>query len=204
MLTHDDVLDEFRAAGALLEGHFILSSGLHSSRYLQCARVLMDPQARRAALRFAGGDGQVEGAVKRASISSLRQPWGASSSATKWAGSWACPRSSSSGWTASWCCAAASPSTKGRTGADGGGHRHDRPVVARVHRWDRGRGWRDGRRCLPCRPVGRQGRSRRAARSADRSSKSRPMPPAICRRSWPPSPQSSPGAGGSNDRRPRQ
>ena len=46
MLTHDQVLDEFRAAGALLEGHFILSSGLHSNRYLQCARVLMD--ARRA------------------------------------------------------------------------------------------------------------------------------------------------------------
>jgi orotate phosphoribosyltransferase len=44
MLTHDDVLDEFRTAGALLEGHFILSSGLHSNRYLQCARVLMDPQ----------------------------------------------------------------------------------------------------------------------------------------------------------------
>jgi orotate phosphoribosyltransferase len=43
MLSHDDVLNEFRAAGALLEGHFILSSGLHSSRYLQCARVLMDP-----------------------------------------------------------------------------------------------------------------------------------------------------------------
>jgi orotate phosphoribosyltransferase len=46
-MTQDEVLDEFRAAGALLEGHFILSSGLHSSRYLQCARVLMD--ARRAA-----------------------------------------------------------------------------------------------------------------------------------------------------------
>lgn len=46
-MTDDDVLAEFRAADALLEGHFILSSGLHSSRYLQCARVLMDP--RRAA-----------------------------------------------------------------------------------------------------------------------------------------------------------
>jgi orotate phosphoribosyltransferase len=42
MLSHDEVLVEFLAAGALLEGHFILSSGLHSSRYLQCARVLMD------------------------------------------------------------------------------------------------------------------------------------------------------------------
>jgi orotate phosphoribosyltransferase len=44
MLTQAQVLDEFRAAGALLEGHFILSSGLRSSRYLQCARVLMDPK----------------------------------------------------------------------------------------------------------------------------------------------------------------
>ena len=42
-MTDDDVLDDFRAAEALLEGHFILSSGLHSSRYLQCARVLADP-----------------------------------------------------------------------------------------------------------------------------------------------------------------
>ena len=38
----DQVLDEFRDAEALLEGHFILSSGLHSRTYLQCARVLMD------------------------------------------------------------------------------------------------------------------------------------------------------------------
>ncbi len=44
MLSHDQVLNEFREAGALLEGHFVLSSGLHSARYLQCARVLMDPK----------------------------------------------------------------------------------------------------------------------------------------------------------------
>jgi orotate phosphoribosyltransferase len=42
-MTDQEVLEEFRAAGALLEGHFILSSGLRSSRYLQCARLLMDP-----------------------------------------------------------------------------------------------------------------------------------------------------------------
>lgn len=42
-MTEDEILAEFRAAGALLEGHFILSSGLHSPRYLQCARVLMNP-----------------------------------------------------------------------------------------------------------------------------------------------------------------
>ena len=41
-MTDDEILNEFRAAEALLEGHFILSSGLRSPRYLQCARVLMD------------------------------------------------------------------------------------------------------------------------------------------------------------------
>ncbi len=42
-MTEDEVIAEFRAADALLEGHFILSSGLRSPRYLQCARVLMSP-----------------------------------------------------------------------------------------------------------------------------------------------------------------
>ena len=41
-MTDEEILAEFRAADALLEGHFILSSGLRSPRYLQCARVLMD------------------------------------------------------------------------------------------------------------------------------------------------------------------
>jgi orotate phosphoribosyltransferase len=39
----DDLLRVFRERQALLEGHFLLTSGLHSPRYLQCARVLMDP-----------------------------------------------------------------------------------------------------------------------------------------------------------------
>jgi orotate phosphoribosyltransferase len=43
-MTDDEILQEFRAAEALLEGHFILSSGLRSPRYLQCARLLMDPR----------------------------------------------------------------------------------------------------------------------------------------------------------------
>jgi orotate phosphoribosyltransferase len=41
-VTEDQVLSEFRASGALLEGHFKLSSGRHSGHYLQCARVLMN------------------------------------------------------------------------------------------------------------------------------------------------------------------
>lgn len=42
-MTQDDVLAEFRAAGALLEGHFILSSGLHSPVFFQKNAVFMDP-----------------------------------------------------------------------------------------------------------------------------------------------------------------
>jgi orotate phosphoribosyltransferase len=54
-LSDAEVLAEFHAADALLEGHFILSSGLHSPRYLQCARVLMDPaRAARLAQALAG------------------------------------------------------------------------------------------------------------------------------------------------------
>lgn len=43
-MTDEEVLAEFRAAGALLEGHFILSSGRRSGNYLQCARVLMNAE----------------------------------------------------------------------------------------------------------------------------------------------------------------
>lgn len=42
-MTSEDLLRVFQERGALLEGHFLLSSGLHSRHYLQCARVLMDP-----------------------------------------------------------------------------------------------------------------------------------------------------------------
>ncbi len=64
-MTDDDVLAEFRAADALLEGHFLLSSGRHSPRYLQCARVLMDPRrgARLAAALVARLPAEVRSAV---------------------------------------------------------------------------------------------------------------------------------------------
>ena len=54
MMSDEQILAEFRAADALLEGHFILSSGLRSPKYLQCARVLMDPaRAERLATELA-------------------------------------------------------------------------------------------------------------------------------------------------------
>jgi orotate phosphoribosyltransferase len=42
-VTRDELLDRFRRSGALLDGHFRLSSGLHSTGYLQCALVLQHP-----------------------------------------------------------------------------------------------------------------------------------------------------------------
>ena len=43
-MNDQEIMGEFEAAEAILRGHFILSSGLHSDTYLQCARVLMDPK----------------------------------------------------------------------------------------------------------------------------------------------------------------
>jgi orotate phosphoribosyltransferase len=43
-MTENELLDIFRKHSALLEGHFILSSGLHSDRYVQCAQVLQHPE----------------------------------------------------------------------------------------------------------------------------------------------------------------
>ncbi|HKP72331.1 MAG TPA: orotate phosphoribosyltransferase [Pyrinomonadaceae bacterium] len=55
----EEVIERFRRTGALLEGHFILTSGLHSPNYLQCALVLQHPAeaeafARAIAAEFAG------------------------------------------------------------------------------------------------------------------------------------------------------
>ncbi len=58
-MRQDEVIARFKRTGALLEGHFILTSGLHSPNYLQCALVLQYPAeaeafGRAIAERFAG------------------------------------------------------------------------------------------------------------------------------------------------------
>jgi orotate phosphoribosyltransferase len=63
-LNADQVINEFRKTGALLEGHFQLTSGLHSTVYLQCALVLQYPQKAAAfgeaiATQFAGQEIQL-------------------------------------------------------------------------------------------------------------------------------------------------
>ena len=45
MLSYDESLKILKDTKALLEGHFILSSGLHSKQYIQCAKLLSDPKA---------------------------------------------------------------------------------------------------------------------------------------------------------------
>ena len=47
----DEVVERFRRTGALLEGHFVLTSGLHSTHYLQCALVLQYPSEAEALAR---------------------------------------------------------------------------------------------------------------------------------------------------------
>jgi orotate phosphoribosyltransferase len=54
-MTRDDVLDLFRRSGALLDGHFRLTSGLHSTGYLQCALVLQYPSDAEALGRALAG-----------------------------------------------------------------------------------------------------------------------------------------------------
>ena len=44
MLSHKKSLDILKKTNALLEGHFVLSSGLHSSKYIQCAKLLSQPK----------------------------------------------------------------------------------------------------------------------------------------------------------------
>jgi orotate phosphoribosyltransferase len=53
-MTRDELLELYRRSGALLEGHFRLTSGLHSPGYLQCALVLQHPQHAEALGRAIG------------------------------------------------------------------------------------------------------------------------------------------------------
>ena len=65
----EDLLALFKDRGALLEGHFLLSSGLHSPRYLQCARVLMDPAlATRLGARLASALELLLGSVRPSAV----------------------------------------------------------------------------------------------------------------------------------------
>ena len=52
MLSYEESLKILKETNALLEGHFILSSGLHSNQYIQCAKLLSHPKKNRINMRF--------------------------------------------------------------------------------------------------------------------------------------------------------
>lgn len=60
-MNAEQVIDQFKVTGALLEGHFQLSSGLHSTVYLQCALVLQFPERAEAFGRALAGVFQGQG-----------------------------------------------------------------------------------------------------------------------------------------------
>lgn len=71
-MTDEQVLEEFRQAGALLTGHFILTSGLRSATFLQCARVMMD--ARRGERLCAALAGKVRAELGDGAIDMIASP----------------------------------------------------------------------------------------------------------------------------------
>lgn len=60
----NDVLDQFQRTGAILTGHFLLSSGLHSDKYMQCARLLAHPDIAETLGRELGSRGAAREAAK--------------------------------------------------------------------------------------------------------------------------------------------
>src|ERR687885_1373451 len=61
MMQSAEVIERFKRTGALLEGHFVLTSGLHSDRYLQCALVLQHPAEAEAFGRALAGHFRQQG-----------------------------------------------------------------------------------------------------------------------------------------------
>ncbi len=106
-MTPDQVLSEFAKAGALLKGHFILSSGLRSDTFLQKALVFQDPK-RTAKLARPSPPRSATRSATRGWTRSFRRPSARSFPATKSPARWGFPLCTSSGRTAHSHCAAAS------------------------------------------------------------------------------------------------
>ena len=133
-LSPEQALDEFRAAGALLEGHFILSSGLHSPVFLQKMFVFQDPArterlcralARKAEAAFGAIDVVVSPAV-----GGIVPGY----ETARWLGAKAIFVERENGAVQ---VAARLRHRARRARADGRGHHHHRPVVARMPGGDR-------------------------------------------------------------------
>ena len=172
-MTQNEVLAEFRDAGALLEGHFILSSGLRSPVFLQKMFIFQDPVRTERLCR-----------ALAAKIEALRPVDYVVSPAVggivpgyetaRHLGAKAIFVERENG--------AVRPAARlrhsgGRARRHGRGHRHDRPVVARMPGSHAPTSRDDPRSGLPHRPLGRQGGSRRAAGQSLSPSTFRPIAP---------------------------
>ena len=177
-MSEAEVLAEFRAAGALLQGHFVLTSGLHSPFYLQCARVLMDP-ARAARLVAA-----LAAAPRRRSAPTWSWPpaLGGIVLGYEVGRQLGLPaRSSSSGWRAASRCGAASTSPAGSRIVVAEDVVTTGPLDPRMHRLLPGAG-RRGRRPPPASSTAAAARPISACRwSASPASTCRPTRSTSCR-----------------------
>jgi orotate phosphoribosyltransferase len=70
----DKVVDLLRESGAMLEGHFLLSSGRHSDRYFQCARLLQFPDRAAAALKNVTARIKADMVVGKIAVDALAGP----------------------------------------------------------------------------------------------------------------------------------
>ena len=101
------LMQMLETSGALRRGHFLLSSGLHSEAYVQCALLLEEPVRARQV-----GHDLAELLRQFHPDSVLSPPWAASSSATRWRRRWACPSASASARERRWGCGGASTSAR--------------------------------------------------------------------------------------------
>ncbi len=104
-MTENEVLQVFRDTGALLEGHFVLRSGLHSRQFFQCAIALQQmPTVEKLGAALAAKVRHL------GAVTVISPAMGGLVSARKWLASSSCASFLSRKRTASWCCGADSRS----------------------------------------------------------------------------------------------
>ncbi len=163
-MTPDQVLSEFEKAGALLKGHFILSSGLHSDTFLQKALVFQD--AKRTAKLCKALAAKVREEVKADFTAIVSPAVGGIVPGYEMGRQLGLPAMYVERQDGTFQLRRGFTLTKNQPVSDGGRHRYDRTVFARMPGSDpRGRRQARGRR-VPDRPLRRQGEGRREVSGA--------------------------------------
>ena len=174
LVNVEQVLNEFKKSGALLEGHFILSSGLHSDKFLQKALVFQN--AKRTAKLCKALAAKVKKEVKD-EITAIVSP-AVGGIVPGYEMGRQLGRAGHVGRAGGRRLPAAPQfhPEKGAKGADGGRHHLHRRLLARMHRRHQSDRRQGGGGLLPDRPLGRQSQSRRAPDRAWRNGKCHAWP----------------------------